>query len=150
MGLAATLTVLLLTGCSNNDIAWRANESDVVGTWIADVQGVDSAAKLIVEVDGTFVATDWPQNLSCVARQVTGRGSPNNIGAVEWNDTVTVHGSWSLEKPNMILLLSTEGHCSDGPQLWNSFLGEQEFALRFYLDGFDDEWNFVTFKKALR
>lgn len=140
-----------LVTCSNVDTVWEVGPEDAIGTWILKRPGVITEAKLVIEDDGTFVASNWPRNLACDALPGSGQGAwghATKTEDIDWEQTVSIDGLWDTFENFRVSLDAGEYGCSDVPQLWKTDNSDSSLELRFYLNGIDDEWNFVSFSKA--
>lgn len=81
--LAAVMSALFLSGCSNSDFSLTAD--DAIGTWRA---GSDLPAQLELAEDGGFTATDWPLDVRCNGK------SPLTVDALHGAETGDFTGTW--------------------------------------------------------
>lgn len=159
--LVVLLSVGFLSGCSDGrGLFWSDQESDFVGVWVPDLDGVESDASVEFRSNGDFSAKNFPSNLSCgVPANDSGwvRGMEgmraSNPQEIDWGETIDFDGTWDWGGDRQATFQSETLPCYerlvlDFPSLTGRITGDVRLTMMLYLNGFDDEWNFVTFKKV--
>lgn len=104
------------------------DESAVEGDWHLD--GEQHSIEIVLNSDGSFVATEWPINLGCQSAPW-----PSRLAEITWERTVPYEGTWSISEINgksVTLVGDTEGGCSISALHVSPALGDD--SLRMYLD----------------
>lgn len=139
----AITCVSIVAGCSATDA-----QKDFSGTWTLAADDSFQEAKLIFEDDGTFLAVGWPRNLECAEF-----GRASSPSRIDWVNTVEIHGIWEPGANNDVIFRTQDFACNGAPQLeypplFEWLQGKPATRFRLYLNGFNDEWNFVTFNRV--
>lgn len=159
--LVVLLSAYFLGGCSDGrGLFWSDQESDFVGVWVPDLDGAESDASLEFRSDGDFLAKNFPSNLSCGVpandsgwvRGIEGMRA-SNPQEINWADTIDFDGTWDWSDELGTYFRSAILPCYDRaildfPTIVGRVVGNPRLPMRIYLNGLDDEWNFVTFMKA--
>ena len=146
--LTAIAIAIILTSCTAVRTSNTLAGTDFVGLWELSTNQSESVVQLLLNEDGTFVTSGWPRNLACKPY-----GEAASASDIDWVHTVEMRGVWKPGRQYDMYFNTSDFTCSGSPQLEPPSLmevlhGEGASRLRLYLNGFNDEWNFVTFKKV--
>lgn len=92
-----------MTGCAVQDVDWSMTESEAAGTW--KMEQPDGDVILDLDVDGTFVAQEWPIGLC--SPQVT------SLSELDWRVRTDFGGTYSFlnDEPYLGFLEPTDSGC---------------------------------------